>query len=213
MIASFIDPLIERLRLYKNMTRAHRTIIYGLKAGQVAIDCGANVGVVARAMASNGAEVYGFEPNPYAYDECIKKCKKFSSIHILPKAVGTEDGTLKLYLHKEAEKDQVAYSQASSVLKTKLNVNPENYREVQTVNLSDFVRGIGKRINLLKMDIEGYEVEVIPSLINSGAIDLIDTCLVELHERKAPELLEKTNAMRALISSKGLDDKFVLDWH
>ncbi len=208
-----IAAIIERLRLYKNMTREHRAIIYGLKAGQIAIDCGANVGVVSRAMASNGADVYAFEPNPYAYAECLKRCAKYSTVHLMPKAVGNENGKVNLYLHKEAASDQVAFSQGSSVLKTKLNVNPDDYREVDVIDLAAFVKSIGQRINLLKMDIEGFEVEVIPNLIQSGAIDLIDLCFVELHERKAPELLEKTNTLRALITAKNLDHKFVLDWH
>ncbi|MFA7275944.1 MAG: FkbM family methyltransferase [Pseudobdellovibrionaceae bacterium] len=205
--------VIERLKLLRHMTAEHRSIIFGLKKDQVAIDCGANVGVVARAMASRGAAVYAFEPNPYAFKVCEQKCRMYKSVTLFPKAVGTKADTVKLFLHEEADKDQVAYSQGSSLLSTKLNVNPDTYCEVESVDLAAFILGLGTRVNLLKMDIEGFEVEVIPHLINTKAIDVIDLCLVELHERKAPELLEKTVAMRALIDESGLTHKFVLDWH
>ena len=166
--------IIERLKLMRHMTAEHRKIIFGLKHGQVAIDCGANIGVVSRAMAASGATVYAFEPNPYAFDVCQAKSRKYPSIHLNQKAVGIKPDKVKLYLHQEAQKDQVAYSQGSSLLSTKTNVNPETYCEVESVNLADFITGLGKRVNLLKMDIEGYEVEVIPHLIQSKAIDAID---------------------------------------
>lgn len=205
--------LIERLKLMRHMTAEHRSIIFSLKKGQVAIDCGANIGVVSRAMATRGATVYAFEPNLYAFEVCQQKCRVYQSIQLFPKAVSTTDGIVHLYLHQEAEKNQVEFSQGSSLLKTKTNVNPDNFREVETVDLSAFINNLGTRINLLKMDIEGFEVEVIPHLVRTGAIDKIDLCLVELHERKAPELLEKTLAMRALIEERGLSKKFILDWH
>lgn len=204
---------IERFKLMRHMTAEHRSIIFGLEKGQVAIDCGANIGIVSRAMATRGATVYAFEPNPYAFKVCQQKCTAYKTIHLMPKAVATIDGTVNLYLHEEAEKNQVAFSQGSSLLKTKTNVNPDNYREVETVDLAAFIFGLNTRVNLLKMDIEGFEVEVIPHLIRTGSIDKIDLCLVELHERKASELLEKTLAMRALIDEHGLSKKFVLDWH
>ncbi|OIN85385.1 MAG: hypothetical protein AUJ12_09550 [Alphaproteobacteria bacterium CG1_02_46_17] len=205
--------VIERLKLLRHMTKEHRAIIFSLQKDQVAIDCGANVGVVSRAMASRGATIYSFEPNPYAFEVCQKKCKMYKSINLINKAVSTTVEKVKLYLHREADQDQVAYSQGSSLLKTKTNVNPDTFCEVETVDLSEFIFGLNTRINLLKMDIEGFEVEVIPHLIKTKAIDLIDMCLVELHERKAPELLEKTLAMRSLIEENGLSNKFVLDWH
>ena len=36
---------------------------------------------------------------------------------------------------------------------------------------------------LMKMDIEGSEVDVLPDLMWSGAISHIDTALIEFHER------------------------------
>ena len=36
---------------------------------------------------------------------------------------------------------------------------------------------------LMKMDIEGSEVDVLPDLLWSGAISHIDTALIEFHER------------------------------
>ena len=38
-----------------------------LGPGDVAIDCGANLGAITRIMARGGAEVHAFEPNPDAY--------------------------------------------------------------------------------------------------------------------------------------------------
>lgn len=208
-----LTRIIENLKLRKNLTRAQYRAVYGLRRGQVAIDCGANVGLIARALASQGATVYAFEPNPHAFAELRKHSANFNSIECINAAVSTKPGTARLYLHRDADKGQVAHSQGSSMIVTKTNINPETFVDAVAIDLADFILKRDRPVDVVKMDIEGFEVEVVPHLINSGAIDRIGVCYVETHERKAPDLQGRTDAMRAHIIARGLQDKFVLDWH
>lgn len=208
-----LNAIIENLKLRKNLTAAQYRAVYGLRAGQVAIDCGANIGMIARALASHGATVYAFEPNPYAFAELKKRSANFNSIKPVAAAVSTAPGTARLYLHRDADKGQVEHSQGSSMIATKTNVNPDTFVDAVAVDLADFILNLPTPVDVVKMDIEGFEVEVVPHLITSGAIDRIGVCYVETHERKAPDLLARTDAMRALINARGLQHKFVLDWH
>ncbi|TMV53643.1 FkbM family methyltransferase, partial [Thioclava sp. BHET1] len=40
-----------------------------LRPGDLAIDCGANMGVVTAVLAETGAEVVSFEPDPFAFEQ------------------------------------------------------------------------------------------------------------------------------------------------
>ena len=64
----------------------------------------------------------------------------------------------------------------------------------------------------LKIDIEGYEVELIPHLINNSALDYISFLLVETHEKKNAFLRAKTDLMKKMIYDIGFD-RVCWDWH
>lgn len=208
-----IARIIEGLKLRRYLTPTQYKAVHALREGDVAIDCGANVGLIARAMAGSGATVHAFEPNPHAHAELLRRSRRYKTLLPRNAAVAVQNGTLRLYLHRDAAADPLKYSQGSSLMVEKGNVNPNTWVDVQAVDLAAFIKDLGKRIAVLKMDIEGAEVDVIPHLIETGAIDNVDLCFVETHERKVPALIARTAAMRDLIHARGLGDKFVLDWH
>src|SRR5437868_3391265 len=75
----------------------------GLREGDLAIDCGANVGEITARMRSSGAEVYAFEPNPQAFTALYRRFAADAGVHCLPKAVLDSPGTVKLFFHQRAE--------------------------------------------------------------------------------------------------------------
>ena len=85
--------------------------------------------------------------------------------------------------------------------------------EVECIDLSSFIQSLNQRVRLLKLDIEGSEIEVLNHLMDSGAMELIDLVVVETHERQMPHLLEATNALRTRIREEGLEGKIRLDWY
>lgn len=173
-----------------------------LKPGDIAVDCGANVGKYTSLMAGQGAEVYAFEPNPYAFQALLQNNGQNKKIHCINKGVSDQNGQGLLYLHKNAESDQIKWSVGSSLLSTKGNVNPENHVTVELIDLADFINGLGREIKLVKMDIEGAEIPVINKLLATGAIKKIKRLVVEAHDRRMPELKEPMDKLKARIKKE-----------
>jgi hypothetical protein len=84
--------------------------------------------------------------------------------------------------------------------------------DVKCIALSDFIVSLQRPIKLVKMDIEGSEIEVLNSLLDSNAIDCVELTVVETHEKQRPALADATFALRQRIKERGLDTKIRLDW-
>lgn len=202
MIGKFIKRLSSRKssHTYKDEVSAFDK----LGPGDVAIDCGANVGNVTARMASNGATVYAFEPNPYAYQVLKDRFLGVSNVHCLNKGVLDRDGMMQLYLHENAHEDQVKWSTGSSLLKNKGNINPNSCVEIEVIDLARFIKELDTEIKVLKMDVEGVECQIINKLIDSNLIDKIKFLIAETHEKKNPPLKEETDRLRKRIEEEKL---------
>jgi len=184
----------------------------GVGKGDVVIDCGANVGKITAVLARTGATVYCFEPNPDAFRVLEDRFSSHVNVHCFNKAVSDHDGEMRLYLHEHAGEDPVYWSTGSSLLDFKSNISKDDHVTVEVVDLSRFMKSLGRNIRLIKMDVEGAECAILRHIIETGAIDLVDHMFVETHDHKIPELKEETDALRALIREKGLDSVIKLDW-
>ncbi len=164
----------------------------GLNKHSVVIDCGANVGKVSHYLASTGAQVHAFEPNPYAFAKLHDRLERYRNVHLYPAAAADHEGEMKLYLHEQNELDPVKYSTGSSLLEQKNNISSNSYELVRVVDIADFIQKLGMRIHLMKIDVEGAEISIVNRLLESGQIDMIDRLLVERHDAKNPHLHEAT---------------------
>jgi FkbM family methyltransferase len=193
--------LDERLRGPRWLPRETRALFRALGPGSLAVDCGANVGRVTAALAARGADVYAFEPNPHAYAVLHERFAADPRVRCLPQAVATEAGRALLYLHVHARDDPLAWSTASSLLAEKGNVDPASAVEVETVDLDAYLAGLGRRVQLLKLDVEGTEVDLLERLLETGRLGAIDHVLVEMHDRRIPALAERGAALRAALAA------------
>ena len=181
---------------------SHRNVkvFRSLSPGDVAIDCGANVGEVTARMAARGAEVFAFEPNPIAYETLCDRFEATKNVHCINKAVLDKNDTMRLFLHQRAEEDPLKWSTGSSLLECKKNVDGQNWVDVEVINIAEFINALGRNVRLMKLDVEGMEWKIINSLIDSGAINRIEKLLVEDHDEKIPELRDQGAAVRNRIS-------------
>lgn len=179
-----------------------------VKPGDICIDCGANVGAFTRQMAKTGATVYAFEPDPWSFKKLSEEVSEISNVVLINKAVGVATSEITFYRNANFEQNPERYSLGSSFY-------PRENSEAITVEVVDFIKfakSLGRPIAVLKMDIEGAEVEILEQLLSKEKLHLFGEIFVETHEVQFPELLERTWDLRARI--KTIDGaKINLDWH
>ena len=174
-----------------------------------AIDCGANIGLISESFLQHGGKVYAFEPNIAAFNILKERIDQHPWVVCYNAAVSDKAGTTKLYLHKKldglkqedvkSEDDyfsHVRYSQGSSLMSDKRNVDENNYQEVQSVRLCSFIRQLQSHpdvppILILKIDVEGAEVDLLRDLLDTGIAKEIPFIFVETHEQKIPSITKE----------------------
>lgn len=182
-----------------------------LQPGDVTVDCGANVGDMTAILARNGATVHAFEPNPHAYAVLAAKFVGQPNVVCHNAAVGTSAGRLALYLHKNSDQDEVLWSNGSSLLADKPNVSRARSVEVDVVDLAEFLQSLSEPVKVLKIDIEGAEVDLMNHLLDTKVLVSIAHVFVETHDAKIPSLAGPTKALRKRLADSGLT-QVNLDW-
>ena len=198
-----------------------------------AIDCGANVGEISQSFLQHGGKVYAFEPNKAVYNILKERMSEHPWIVCYNAAVSDKHETTKLYLHKKldglkqedvkSEDDyflHVRYSQGSSLKSDKRNVDENNYQEVQSVRLCDFIRQIQNHpdippILILKIDVEGAEVDLLRDLLDTGIAEEIPFIFVETHDQKIPSIADEMVKIRQRIEDGRKNNKYhniYLNW-
>ncbi|MFH1550686.1 MAG: FkbM family methyltransferase [Planctomycetota bacterium] len=204
-------PVLRSNRKTGPHSRKMKRLAGRLKPGDIAIDCGANVGEVTALMAAGGAAVYAFEPNPFAFALLKKRFDGAPNVTCFNKGVWVRDETLKMYLHVRSEEDEIKWSTGSSILPFKGNVSPDRCLRIEVIDLAGFIRSLGRKVALLKIDIEGAECEVLERLIEEKLYSEVNLTLVETHEKKIPLLREKTNRIRRMLSDSRIRN-IKLNW-
>jgi FkbM family methyltransferase len=189
-----------------------RSAFRSLGPGRIAIDCGANVGRYTELMAERGADVLAFEPNPWAFAALQRRFAGIPSVRCLNAAVTDHDGRMRLYLHQRSDQDPVRWSPGSSLVRDKGNVSDRNWVEVETVDLDSLIAWIDRPVTLLKLDVEGAELQLLRRLIETGRIASVEHVLVEMHDQRVPSLLAEGVRVRTLLAEHG-HDHVRLDWH
>ena len=188
-----------------------RDLVRPLGPGMLALDCGANVGRVTRAMARRGAEVHAFEPNASAFRELTARTHRLRNVHRHHAAVWVADEEIELFMHEKAASDPVTWSVGSSLVKEKGNIDAGVSECVPGIDLARFIGELGREVDLMKIDIEGAECRVLDHLLDTGALHRVRRVVVETHDHKIPELREATEALRQRIAVSG-HAGVSLDW-
>lgn len=151
------------------------------------IDLGANIGTYTRKMAEKVKYVIAFEPDPWAQAELQANVSHINNVRIENAAVGTSEGKVSLYRHAQFDDNPLLYSESSSVIASKSNVVLKGAIEVRQVNFIKYLEDLDENIGILKIDIEGAEVDLLEALFERPDIlKRIDHVFMETHETKIP---------------------------
>ncbi len=202
---------------FRDQSRARNAAVWDflgnvrrLPRGALVIDGGANVGSVTALFAARGLRVHAFEPDPFAFAKLADRFKNAPTVKIYPCALGVKDGWAFLHRRGGHAADAKKASESSTLLPNLLKDESEPV-EVQVIDAAKFIRGLGEGVSILKLDIEGTEVEVINRLIDAGQAGSVGAIYAETHERLSASLAERTALLRQRITSSGLNN-INLDW-
>ena len=181
--------------------------------GMTCIDLGANVGIYAIKMAMGAGRVIAFEPDPWACAELRANVADLDNVTIVNAAAGACEKRVLLYRHPLFENDPASYSISSSVLAAKRDFTKENAVEVRQIDFIRYLEGLDEDIGILKIDIEGAEVELLECLFDRpDVLARIDNIFVETHEKGIPAHKQRINALYE--KAQNIDRPSInLSWH
>jgi FkbM family methyltransferase len=135
--------------------RAERQLLQKiLFRGAIVVDGGANIGVysefLSRCVGPNGV-VHSFEPSPDNFMRLRCATRKLANVCPCQAAVGERSGETMLYVSDNLNVDHRAYV---------VEGNPRRALEVGMVALDDYFKP-GERVDLLKLDVQGYELHAL----------------------------------------------------
>ena len=170
--------------------------------GMTCIDLGANIGEFTRKMAFGAKQVIAFEPDPWAHAELLANVADLNNVKIENAAAGTCEKMVLLYRHAKFEDDPVRYSESSSVIASKSNVTEDGAVEVRQIDFIGYLEELDEDIGVLKIDIEGAEVDLLESLFDrSDILGRIDHIFVETHETRLLSHKTRVNALRERVQT------------
>ncbi|HLD11811.1 MAG TPA: FkbM family methyltransferase [Patescibacteria group bacterium] len=146
------------------------------------IDCGANIGLSVLYFRKRypEAHIIAFEPNPKTYQILERNMKNnyVTNVSLVKAALAPKRGVLDFYVSRDATHP---WSAADSAVKGKWYDSALCMKiQVPAVTLSSYITG---RVDLLKMDIEGYEERVLREI--EKKLDHVRAIVLEFHGNPA----------------------------
>jgi FkbM family methyltransferase len=129
------------------------------------VDVGVNLGqtlLIVKAIASN-MDYVGFEPNPLCvqYVSTLVKVNGIPKTSVIPAALGTTDGIAILYKEKVHADDS-----AATIVRDFRNTENKEEIIVPLVSANSVASLSQRMVGIVKIDVEGGELEVIETLLN-----------------------------------------------
>ena len=172
---SVVTPLISRVRKVGNKIYEHAFPIYRLcyrtfkayadraerqvlksvlSPGAVVVDAGANIGIYSQFLShcvGSAGVVHSFEPSPENFKHLQSATRNCANVRLSLVGVGERSERSKLYISDQLNVDHRAYLPEG---------NSRRIIDIDIVALDDYFKP-GQRVDLIKMDIQGYELHAL----------------------------------------------------
>ena len=131
-----------------------------IKPGMVVLDIGANVGyysLFAARLAGEKGRIFSFEPAPDNFALLVRNIEVngFKNIVPLQQAVSNKTGKGTLFLSKETDLHHLGTPDENGTI------------SVVTVTVDEFVKKTGCRVDMIKIDVEGWEMAVLQGMVET----------------------------------------------
>ena len=136
------------------------------------VDAGANIGAASLWFHARhpDATIHAFEPEPANFALLQHNLSSVSSVKLIHAALGRKDGRARLGLAEHGAMHSIVDADADAI-------------DVACRSLGSYLEELRiKRVDVLKLDVEGSELEVLEGL--GDRIGTVDIIVGEVHERK-----------------------------
>lgn len=197
----FFHPPISANYLGHQFAEIYRDGVYAPfveeKKGLTILEIGANVGITSYYFSQFAKKVYSVEPSKEHFDTLSRMILFNDLKNIIPinKALYINSGELPLYHNK----NKTMYSLHAAV--DDKSIKPET---VECITIEELMKEHKiKKVDLMKLDIEGSEYEVLGHTAFKNVADRIKTILVERHAwsgRNENQLVDSLKAVGYQVS-------------
>lgn len=202
---------INRSGRVKEASKEFNEYINALPKKSFVIDVGANVGKFTDIFLKKGFIVHAFEPDPIAINELKKICSVDNeNLKLFEVAIGIKKEFKKLYRYRKFDAINPETTIGSSLLSIRSGKDKPSV-EIECIDFIDYLKNIGQKISLLKMDIEGAEVEILEKIIDEGLHKKIGRIYVETHERFSHQIAIDTVSLRLRLVKENINN-INLNW-
>jgi FkbM family methyltransferase len=225
LVNAYVDTFTGRYLVENDCTyerKVTRILEAALHDGMIAIDVGANMGLhtltMSESVGSKGM-VYAFEPT----SDNLKKLNTnlaingIKNVKVCPFAVGNKNDVVEFYRLPGDFCDGSSSLVVNEYLDSKKSKLQKE--KVKSVTLDEYFKDFDRKINLIKMDIEGFEYYALLGMenikINHAPLLIIEYSLermkfIGISNEHMKEVLEDTYDCYQIMET-GLDDKYHLD--
>jgi len=134
-----------------------------IEKGMVVVDIGANIGyytLLAARLVGEEGRVFAFEPDHYNYRLLCKNIEVNAHRNVIPvrKAIFSKSGKMKLFLDK---------SNLGGHSLSEANVDKGASITIDATSLDDYFKNTNNKIDVIKVDVQGSEMEVLEGMANT----------------------------------------------
>ncbi|MBX4976099.1 FkbM family methyltransferase [Rhizobium lentis] len=142
-------------RVWKSCSdRTERALLRELvRPGMTIVDVGANIGVYTRflsGLVGSRGIVHAFEPAPANYHRLRENLRNVANVQLNHAAVGERSGAIKLFMSDELNVDHRTFDSGDG----------RRAISVPVMSLDQYFPS-GTRVDLIKIDVQGYELSVL----------------------------------------------------
>lgn len=155
-----MQTITKDLKIYHGVTN------YGFALDNVLIfDVGLNVGNKSEAFLERGAKVVGFEPQKECFIKAVDRLSKFDNFTAENVALSNKNGKSEIYISDAHTLTSMSKKFIQTVSGTRFSNHVwRDYNEkITTTTLDNMITKYGKP-KYIKIDVEGYEFEVLQGL-------------------------------------------------